>query len=100
MKTFILHDGEKGRAMSDELTNTDSESYYSLVPEAGMVLVGDDIINLRKVALIRKQGDKTLVYYGGVAEPVALPARAFEEIRDAVFAIDDMDDDEEDFDEE
>ncbi|MCD8141594.1 MAG: hypothetical protein LUE17_17815 [Planctomycetaceae bacterium] len=86
--------------MSDELTNTDSESYYSLVPEAGMMLVGDDIINLRKVALIRKQGDKTLVYYGGVSEPVALPGRAFDEIRDAVFAIDDLDDDEEDFDEE
>lgn len=71
------------------------DSFYTLVPEQGLCLVGDDIINLKKVAVIRKIEGKTLVYYAGTAEPVILPLRAFDQIRDAVFAIDDLDDDEE-----
>ena len=81
--------------MSDELTNMpDDDNFYSLVPEQGLCLVGDDIINLKKIALIRKQEGKTLVYRSGVAEPVILPVRAFDQIKDSVFAMDDLDDDE------
>ena len=80
--------------MPDEMARVEeSDSYYTLVPEQGLCLVGDDIINLRKVSVIRKLDGKTLVYCGG-PEPVILPLRSFEQIRDAVFAMDDLDDDE------
>lgn len=88
---------EKGLFMSDELANV-SDNFYALVPEQGMILLGNDIVNLRRANAIRKQGDKTLVYFSG-SEPLALPASAFDEIRDQVFAVDDLDD-EEDYDEE
>lgn len=74
----------------------DNDDYYTLVGEQGLCLVGDAIVNLGKVAMIRLADGKTLVYRGGAAEPIALPAEAFEVIRDAVFAIDDYDDDESD----
>ncbi len=38
--------------MSDDLNN---DAFYTLVPEQGMILLGDDIVNLRKVNAIRKQ---------------------------------------------
>lgn len=78
--------------------NTVSEdAYYSLVPEQGLCLVGDVIVNLRKAALIRKAGDKTQVYYAGSATPVELPAALFDQIREEVFAMEeDGDDDYED----
>jgi hypothetical protein len=80
--------------MSNELT-LDDGNFYTLVPEQGLCLLGDDIVNLKAAACIRKLDGKTLVYYAGVAEPVILPARAFDQIRDAVFAMDDdLDDDE------
>lgn len=86
--------------MSDELTRTgDDDNYYTLVPEQGLCLVGDDILNLKKISIIRKLEGKTLVYHAGGVEPVILPIQAFEQIRDAVFAMDDMDDDE-DFEDE
>lgn len=86
--------------MSDELTNTsDNDNFYSLVPEQGLCLIGDDIINLRKIALIRKQDGKTLVYRSGVADPVILPVKAFDQIKDSVFVMDDLDD-EEDYEDE
>ena len=86
--------------MSSELTNVpDDDTYYTLVPEQGLCLIGDDILNLRKISLIRKLEGKTLVYCPGMGEPVILPLKAFDQIRDAVFAADDLDD-EEDFDEE
>ncbi len=76
----------------------DDESHYTLVPEQGLCLVGDDILNLGKISLIRRAPGKTLVYCPGVAEPVALPEKAFDQIRDAVFSADDLED--EDFDDE
>lgn len=85
--------------MSDELTNTGSENFYTLVQEQGMILLGDDIINLRKVGAIRKQDGKTLVYFSGSAEPIVFPAKVFDDIRENVFSIEDLDD-EEDFEEE
>ena len=84
--------------MTDE-QNAGENNFYTLVPEQGLCLVGDDIVNLKKITVIRKQGGQTLVYYAGVTQPVSLPVAAFDQIRDAVFAMDDMDDDE-DFDEE
>ena len=87
--------------MSSELTNVpDDDTYYTLVPEQGLCLIGDNILNLRKISLIRKLEGKTLVYCPGTNEPVILPVKAFDQIRDAVFAADDLDDDEEDFDED
>lgn len=97
---YIQHSLERGRAMSDELTRTGGDdNYYTLVPEQGLCLVGDDIVNLKSAAVIRKLDGKTLVYYAGAPEPVILPLKAFDQIRDAVFAMDDLDDDE-DYDEE
>ncbi len=79
----------------------EKDDFYTLVPEQGLCLIGDTIINLRKVTLIRKQEGKTLVYSPGVADPIILPSPMFERIRDAVFAVDDFDDDdEEDIDDE
>lgn len=79
----------------------DDDSFYTLVPEQGLCLIGDDIVNLKKISLIRKQEGKTLVYCPGMAEPVILPLKAFDQIRDAVFAAEDLDgDDEFDDDEE
>lgn len=77
----------------------DGESYYTLVPEQGLCLVGDDIVNLKQVAVIRKIEGKTLIYYPGAGEPVILPLKAFDQIRDSVFAIDD-DEDEDEYDDE
>ena len=77
----------------------DDDDFYTLVPEQGLCLVGDDIVNLKAAAVIRKLDGKTLVYYAGAADPVILPVGAFDRIRDAVFAMDDLDDDE-DFDDE
>ncbi len=85
---------------TEPLNLFDDEIYYTLVPEQGLCFIGDDILNLRKISLIRKQEGRTLVYCPGMKEPVALPAKAFDQIRDAVFSADDMDDDEEDFDDE
>ncbi|MCC8189486.1 MAG: hypothetical protein LIP77_02450 [Planctomycetes bacterium] len=77
----------------------EEQEFYTLVPDQGLCLVGDDIVNLKQVAVIRKLEGKTLVYYAGGAEPVILPIKSFEYIREAVFAVDDLDDDE-DFEEE
>ena len=78
--------------MSDELSNGNG-NFYTLVPEQGMILLGDDIINLRKATAIQKRDGKTLVHFSGNAEPIVLPAKAFDDIREAVFAVDDLDDD-------
>ncbi len=90
--------------MHKEFTrDIDDDGYYTLVPEQGLCLVENDIVNLKSAAVIRKLDGKTLVYYAGVAEPVILPVAAFDKIRDAVFAmddLDDLDDDDEDYDEE
>lgn len=75
-----------------------AESFYTLVPEQGLCLVGDDIVNLKQAAVIRKIEGKTLIYYAGGQEPVILPIRAFDQIRDSVFAFDD--DEDEDYDDE
>lgn len=97
---YIQHSLEKGRTMSDELTRGgDDDNFYTLVPEQGLCLVGDDIVNLKAAAVIRKLEGKTLVYYAGASDPVILPIKSFDLIRDAVFAMDDLDDDE-DYDEE
>lgn len=72
----------------------DDDSFYTLVPEQGLCLIGDDILNLRKISLIRRLEGKTLVYCPGMAEPVILPLKAFDQIKDAVFAAEDLDDDE------
>lgn len=99
---FIISE-EKGATMSEMPSGpsaiNDEDNFYTLVPEQGLCLAGDDIVNLRKAAVIRKIEGKTLIYYAGAGEPVILPLKAFDFIRDAVFAIDDVDDDE-DFDEE
>lgn len=85
------------------MTGDDSdyeENYFTLVGEQGMCLVGDTIINLNKVEVIRKLEGKTLIYRAGVADPVILPVGAFDVIRDAVFDVDGYDDDEEEYDDE
>lgn len=84
---------------SDAGTIFDDDSFYTLVPEQGLCLIGDDILNLRKISLIRRLEGKTLVYCPGMADPVILPLKAFDQIKDAVFAAEDLDDDE-DFDDE
>lgn len=90
--------------MSDELTSLNADmNFYTLVPEQGLCLIGDVIVNLKAVSLIRKTEGKTLVYIAGAPEPIALPEIAFSHIREAVFAIDDLDDaldDEDDFEDE
>lgn len=88
----------KGVEMADPTENNlvdDDDAFYTLVPEQGLCLVGDVILNLRRINIIRRLEGKTLVYHSGAAEPVILPLRAFEQIRDAVFTVDDLDDDEE-----
>ncbi len=85
--------------MSEMANPLDDDSYYTLVPEQGLCLVGEDIVNLKTVSLIRRREGKTLVYCPGMSDPVVLPSGAFDKIRDAVFAADDIDD-EDDFDEE
>ncbi|MCC8109046.1 MAG: hypothetical protein LIQ30_08395 [Planctomycetes bacterium] len=85
--------------MTDELTENDDDNFYTLVPEQGLCLVGDAIINLKMVTVIRKLDGKTLVYSSGAAEPIILPVSAFEAVKNAVFAMDDLDDDD-DFEEE
>lgn len=70
------------------------ETYYSLVPEQGLCLIGDVIVNLRKASVIRKQGDRTLIHCSGSAQPIELPAAVFDHIREEVFAMEDVDDDE------
>ena len=82
--------------MGTPTSGNDSDNFYTLVPEQGLCLVGDDIVNLKKVAVVRKIEGKTLVYYSGSVDPVILPIKAFDQIRDAVFAIDDLDDEEDD----
>ncbi len=77
----------------------DESAYYTLVPEQGLCRLDDAIINLRKVSVIRKLEGKTLVYHSGAAEPIIFPVKAFDQIRDAVFAMDD-DELEEDFEED
>lgn len=87
--------------MTSDATNIyDDGEFYTLVPEQGLCLIGDDILNLRKISLIRRLEGKTLVYCPGMAEPVILPLRAFDQIRDAVFAADDLDDDDEEYDDD
>lgn len=81
--------------VSGASSEADSSNYYTLVPEQGLCLAGDDIVNLKAAAVIRRLEGKTLVYYAGSSEPVILPFKAFEQIRDAVFSADDEDDDEE-----
>ena len=77
-------------------------AYYTLVPEQGLCCVDDVIINLRTTPAIRKLDGKTLVYRSGVAEPIILPAEAFDKIRNAVFAVgeEEADDEDEDYDED
>lgn len=83
--------------MTDETNLSGAlENYYTLVPEQGLCMVGNDILNLKKISLIRKLDGKTLVYVGA-EEPVILPLGAFDQIRDAVFA---MDEDEDDYEED
>jgi hypothetical protein len=72
------------------------DAFYTLVPEQGLCLVGDDIINLKQVAVIRKLEGKTLVYCAGSTDPIILPLKSFDQVRDAVFAVDDIDDDDDD----
>ena len=86
----------EGTVMNDMPQNEMEDTFYTLVPEQGLCLVGDVIVNLKAVAAIRKIDGKTLVYYTGAAEPIILPARSFDQIREAVFTMDDLDD-EDDF---
>lgn len=78
--------------------NDFADDYYTLSQEQGLCQVGDVIINLGKIAMLAKADGKTLVYRPGAADPIALPASVFDAVKDAVFAIDDGEDDE-DFDE-
>ncbi len=80
--------------------DTGSEGFYVLSPEKGLCLVGDAIINLGEISVIRKEGGKTLVYRSGVPEPIQLPENSFEVIRNTIFATDDADDDDDDFDDD
>ena len=98
---YVQYDQEKGREMSDELTKSgdEEENFYTLVPEQGLCLIGNDIINLKQIVVIRKLEGKTLIYYAGVADPVILPYGSFDKLREAVFAMDDLDDDD-DYEEE
>lgn len=87
--------------MTDEQINPNAGmNFYTLVPEQGLCLIGDLIINLKSISLIRKTEGKTLIYLPGLSEPVALPEAAFAQIREAVFTVDELDDEEEFDDEE
>jgi len=76
--------------------NEAEEDFYVLSPEKGLCLVGDAIINLAEIVMIQRQGERTLVYRSGVAEPISLGAEAFEIIKDTVFVADDAEEDEDD----
>jgi hypothetical protein len=79
--------------MADDFQNNGGEDgFYSLVPEQGLCLVDDVIVNLKQVSVIRKLDGKTLVYCATSVDPVILPVKAFEQIKDAVFAMDDDED--------
>lgn len=84
--------------MADD--DSEFENYFTLVGEQGMCLVGDTIVNLGKVEVIRKLEGKTLVYRAGVADPIILPVGAFDVIRDAVFDVEGYDEDDEDYDDD
>ncbi len=75
-------------------------AYYSLIPEQGLCLIDDVIVNLGKAAVIRKTGGKTLIYYAGSAQPVELPADVFDQIREEAFAMEDPDDDDDEYDDD
>lgn len=76
--------------------NEAEEDFYVLSPEKGLCLVGEAIINLAEIVMIQRQGERTLIYRAGVAEPIALGAEAFEIIRDTVFVADDVEEEEDD----
>jgi hypothetical protein len=79
-----------------------ADEYLTLSQEQGLCRVGDIIINLGKTSMILKTEGRTLVYRPGAADPVALPASVFDAVKDAVFAIDadEYDDDDEEFEED
>lgn len=90
---FYIRHSEKN-IQERELFMSDA-AYYSLIPEQGLCLIDDVIVNLGKAAVIRKTGGKTLIYYAGSAQPVELPADVFDQIREEAFAMEDPDDDDE-----
>lgn len=73
-----------------------SDDFYTLSQEQGLCQVGDVILNLGKIALIAKSEGRTLVYRPGAADPIALPGAVFGAVKDAVFAIGEGDDEDED----
>lgn len=75
-----------------QMPTEELDNFYTLVPDQGLCLVDDNIINLRKITMIRKAEGKTLVYCPGVAEPIILPLDLFDKIREAVFMADEYDD--------
>lgn len=82
--------------MTSEVTKqamNDDDEYYTVVREQGLCLIGDAILNLRHISAIRKEGDKTLIFFPGSQAALTLPASAFQDIKDAVFAMDELDDD-------
>ncbi len=79
--------------MSSNDMNEAEQEFYVLSPEKGLCLVGEAIINLAEITMIQKQGERTLVYRSGVADPIALGPEAFEIVREAVFVADESDED-------
>lgn len=83
-------------AEHSQMPNDDMDNFYTLVPEQGLCLIGDIVINLRRIAMIRKTEGKTLIYCPGVADPIVLPVELFDQIKEAVFLADEYDDDDDD----
>ncbi|MDR1520687.1 MAG: hypothetical protein LBU23_11205 [Planctomycetota bacterium] len=83
----------------------DASGYMQLSEDGFCLLEGDIIVNPKKASMIRKLDGKTLLYRPGVADPDLLPAKAFDELREILFADDEDDDfdlidDDEDFNED
>ena len=71
----------------------DDDAYNRMSDEGLCLLDGEIIVNPQEVAMIRRLDGKTLLYRSGVAEPVILPAKSFEQIRDILFLPDGDDED-------
>lgn len=80
--------------MMNEQYSEEEEVFYAMAPEPGLCLAGDIMINFRNISMIRKLDGRTLVYLRTGGEPMVLPEATFDLIREAAFAMDDMDDDE------
>ncbi len=83
--------------MNKEDHEDHEDNYFTIVPEAGMCLVGDVIVNLRNVTVIQKRNDQTLLFHSGDKDPIVLPGDVFDEVKEAAFSMDNLDFEDENF---